>query len=136
MRITHYYSHDSKSAQYMRYDALHGNGDIYDAYVRPSIAKINSFKAIRNDYLHNDAIILGIPCKTVIVPKSLKKLNNVAYLRYITGTLNVCGASSHFYTTCALFEDVEINKRYIVKETHCNTYMCELWGALCILEKD
>ena len=126
MRITHYYGNNSQAAHSMRYDALHGHGDIYGAYTRPSIAKINSFKAIRNDYLFNDTSVLGIPCKTVMVPKSLNKLNNVAYMRYIAGTLNVCGASSHFYTTCALFEDVETNKRYIVKETHCNTYMCEL----------
>lgn len=129
MKVIHFYGNNSQVAQSMRYDLMHGAPSLYDKYVTPSRAKQNSFDAIRNDYNHNDALILGIPCKTVIVPCALKKLNNVAYLRYINGTLVIASASCHFYTTCAIFEDVETNKRYIIKETHCNTYMCELYES-------
>lgn len=126
MRITHFYGNNSQTAQAMHHELLHGVDDITCAYITPSNAKITSFAHIRADYNFNDTCVLGIPCKTVLVPKNMKKLNNIAYMRYILGTLVVGNASSHFYTTCALFVDVETNKRYIVKETHCNTYMCEL----------
>ena len=129
MKVSHFYGNNSQAAKNMRHDLMHGAPSLYDKYVTPSHAKQNSFNAIRNDYIHNDVSILGIPCKTVIVPRTLKKLNNIAYLRYINGTLVVASASSHFYTTCAIFEDVETNKRYIIKETHCNTYMCTLYES-------
>ena len=126
MKVTHFYGNNSQAAATMHYDLLHGAPSLYDKYERPSRAKIESFDKIRKDYMMDNTIVLGIPCKVVYVPKSLNKLNNVACMRYIYGTLVVASASSHFYTTCAIFEDVETNKRYIVKETHCNTYMCEL----------
>lgn len=129
MIITHFYKETSKQVQYMNYDVTHVKGDIFDAYNNPSQSKIYAFNSIRDDYTHNDTSVMGIPCKTVIVPASLKKLNNKMYLRYIAGTLNVVGASSHFFSTIAVFEDVETEKRYLVKETHCNTYMCELLGG-------
>lgn len=126
MRITHYYGNNSRAYDCMHYDLLHGAPSLYDKYNAPSYAKRCSFDNIRNSYLHNETQVLGIPCKEIIVPASMKKLNNKMYARYITGTLVIASASCHFYTTCAIFEDVETNKRYIVKETHCNTYMCEL----------
>ena len=126
MRITHYYKSTSHAAQNMHYDLNNQLGDIYEAYASPSINKVRAFNAIRIDYTHNDCMLLGIECKTVIVPKSLNKLNNKAYMRYIHGSLNVSAASSHFFSTCALFEDVETGQIYIIKETHANTYMCEL----------
>ena len=126
MRITHYFNESSKNAQYMHYDIDHAKGDIYDAYKMPSKTKINAFESIRNEYTYNDTMVLGVPCKTIISPKRLNKLNNKMYLRYIYGTLNIAGASSHFFSTVAIFEDVETNERYIIKETHANTYMCKL----------
>ena len=126
MKVTHFYGNNSQAARGMQYDAVNSKPSLYDKYVTPSYAKIESFERIRKSYLMNDTTILGIPCKTLLVPKSLHKLNNVMYARYINGTLGVASASSHFYITTALFEDVETNKRYIIKETHCNTYMCEM----------
>lgn len=126
MRITQFFKATSKNAQYMHFDLEHPKGGIYEAYKNASKAKICAFESIRNEYTYNDTIILGVPCKTLIAPKSLNKLNGKMYLRYINGTLNVCGASSHFFSTVAIFEDVETEKRYIIKETHANTYMCEL----------
>lgn len=126
MIITHYFNDTSKNAQYMRYDIEHSKGDILEAYNRPSKTKINAFESIRNEYCYNDTMILGIPCKTIKAPHKLGKLNDIMHIRYIKGSLNVAGASSHFFSTVALFEDVETNDRYIVKETHANTYMCKL----------
>lgn len=126
MRITHFYSNNSQTKASMQYDLIHGVADIYDAYIRPSDNKVRSFNDIRTNYNHNEVQCLGVPCKELIVPSSMKKLNNKMYARYINGTLVIATASCHFYTTCAIFEDVETNKRYIIKETHCNTYMCEL----------
>ena len=126
MRITHFYKSGSKAAQYMQRDLSLRMGDIHDAYNNPSINKVRAFNSIRNEYNYNDTIVLGVPCKTLLVPKFLGKLNNKMYVRYINGTYNVCAASCHFFSTVALFEDVETEKRYIIKETHANTYMCEL----------
>lgn len=126
MRITHFYKPTSKAAYYMHRDADNAIGTIYDAYMSPSRNKVLAYNDIRNNYTHNDTTVLGVPCKTVIVPPSLNKLHNTMYMRYINGTYNVCAASSHFFSTVAIFEDVETDKRYLVKETHVNTYMCEL----------
>ena len=126
MRITQFFSSTSKNAHYMHYDYDHAYGEIIDRYVRPSKNKIISFENIRHEYCYNDTIILGVPCKTIIAPRSLKKLSGKMYIRYIKGTLKVAGAGSQFYSTTALFEDVETGIRYIVKETYANTYMCEL----------
>ena len=126
MRITHFYGNNSMAALDMKRGIIHGYGDIYDAYVKPSSNKVRSFNDIRTNYNHNDTICLGIPCKELVVPQKLNKLNNKMYAIYINGTLTVTSVSSHFYSTCAIFEDVETNKRYIIKETYCNTYMCLL----------
>lgn len=126
MRITHFFGATSKNAQHMRYDVEHPKGSIYVAYKQASHAKISAFEGIRHEYMYNDTIVLGVPCKTIIAPRNMHKLSDKMYIRYINGTLNVCGASSHFFSTVAIFEDVETGKRYIVKETHANTYMCEL----------
>ena len=126
MRITQFFSSKSRMADSMKYDIIHGYGGIYDAYISPSLNKVRSFNNIRTSYCHNEVECLGIPCKELIVPNKLNKLNNKMYAHYINGTLNVTSKSSHFYSTCAIFEDVETNKRYIIKETYCNTYMCEL----------
>ena len=126
MKVTHFYGNNSQAAANMHYDLLHGSPSLYDKYGSPSYAKRCSFDNICNMYNHNEVQVLGIPCKEIIVPSTMKKLNNKMYARYINGTLLVASASCHFYTTCAIFEDVETNKRYIVKETYCNTYMCEL----------
>lgn len=126
MRVTHFYGNNSRARKCMQYELLHGYDDITSAYINPSNRKITSFAHIRTDYNFNDCLVLGIPCKTIIVPPSMHKLNNTMYARYIIGTLVVGNASSHFYTTCAIFEDVETNERYIIKETHANTYMCKL----------
>lgn len=129
MKVTHYYGCNSQAAATMRYDLMHGAPSLYDKYVTPSCAKVCSFNAIRANYNHNETQMLGIPCKEVVVPSSMKKLNNKMYARYISGTLVVASATCHVYTTCAIFEDVETNKRYIIKETHCNTYMCDLYES-------
>ena len=126
MRITHYFNETSKNAKSMRYDVEHGKGTIYDAYSKPSLNKVRAYHDILNEYNYNDTMMLGIPCKSILVPHKLGKLCDTMYIRYIKGTYNVTGASSHFFTTVAIFEDVETNERYIIKETHCNTYMCKL----------
>lgn len=126
MRITHFYKAGSKAAHYMNRDLTLAMGDIYDAYNAPSINKVRAFNDIRNEYCFNETKILGIPCKTLLVPAFVGKLNNTMFVRYISGTYNVCSASSHFFSTVALFEDIETEKRYIIKETYANTYMCAL----------
>ena len=126
MVITKFWKQGTKNADYMKREAIYNScSDIYDKYERPSYNKVRAFNALKNEYMFNDTIILGIPCKTVKVPYNMNKLNNIMYLRYL-GDIGVINASCHFFTTCATFEDVETNKKYIVKETHCNTYMCEL----------
>ena len=124
MRITHFYKAGSKAAHDM--NLCLALGDIYDAYNSPSINKVRAFNSIRDEYCYNDTNVLGIPCKTLLVPAFLGKLNNTMYVRYIAGTFNVCAASSNFFSTIALFEDIETNKRYLIKETYANTYMCEV----------
>lgn len=126
MRITQFFNDNSKNAEYMRWYITHTKGDIYEAYNRPSKAKICAFESIRNEYTYNDTVVRGIPCKTIIPPRSLHKLSDEMFIRYISGTLNIAGASSHFFSTVAVFEDVETEERYIIKETYGNTYMCRL----------
>ena len=117
MRITHIYKETSKAAAYMRHDAITSTGrDIYDAYSNPSRAKVSSFDSIKYDYLHNDTERNGIPCKTVLTPDGIK------YLTY-RHDISVVGASSHFYSTIATFNDADKDGGvWVVKETHCNTY--------------
>ena len=117
MRITHIYKETSKQAQYMRHYAItHSHRDIYDAYNNPSRAKVVSFDNIKYDYMYNDTEKEGIPCKTVFTPQG------TLYLTY-RGDISVVGASSHFYSTIATFNDVYRNDGvWIIKETHCNTY--------------
>ena len=97
----------------MRYDFEHYNitRSIHNAYSNPSIAKINAYNAIEKDYMKGRHFI-------TVKGKQLE-----LQYRY---DLRVTGASSHFFSTIASFTDVNTGKIYLVKETHCNTYMCEL----------
>lgn len=117
MRITHIFKETSKQAQYMKHDAIYASHrDIYDAYTSPSYAKVKSFENIKNEYMHNDTEKNGIPCKEVWTP------HGFLYLSY-RGDISVTGASSHFYSTIATFDDVTRSGGvWAIKETHCNTY--------------
>ena len=126
MVVNRFFKNETKNADYMKWEAHHNCGDtIYDKYVHPSLNKIRAYNALKNEYSFNDTSILGIQCKTVKVPHNMHKLNDTMYLKY-RDDIGVISASCHFFTTCATFEDVESGKIYIVKETHNNTYMCEL----------
>ena len=126
MVVTKYWKKGTQNAVYMTREALlNKQCDIYDKYEKPSYNKVRAFNALKNEYMFNDTSILGIPCKTVKVPRNMNKLNDTMYLKY-RGDIGVINASCHFFTTCASFEDVETGRIYIIKETHCNTYICEL----------
>ena len=126
MVVTRYWKKGTKNSDYMIHEALYNNSaDIYDKYEKPSYNKVRAFNALKNEYMFNDTTILGTPCKTVKVPYDMKKLNNVMYLKY-RGDIGVINASCHFFTTCATFEDMETNKIYVIKETHCNTFITPL----------
>lgn len=71
-------------------------GDIFEAYNRPSPAKIRSYKDIEN-----------------------RALNTAGY----NYDLKVVACSSHFYST--IYSYIENGKKYIVKDTYANTYVIE-----------
>ena len=126
MIVNKFWNDGTKNRDYMVREAImNSHQDIYDVYKKPSYNKVRAFNALKNEYMFNDTSILGIPCKTVKVPYNMHKLNNTMYLKY-RGDIGVIRASCHFFTTCASFEDVETGDMYIIKETHCNTYMCKL----------
>ena len=114
MKITHFFSNNSKNANDMRYDFEHYvvTRSIYSAYNNnPSQSKVSAYNAIQDDYKkgrHN----------VTVKGKQLE-----LQYRY---DLRVTAASSHFFSTIASFIDINTGKIYLVKETHCNTYMCEL----------
>lgn len=115
MRITHVFKETSNSANSMRWDYEHYNRsrDIYDAYVKPSCAKVNSWLSIKLDYECNDGL------HAIQVGRQFKSLQ-------YNNDVRVTGSSSHFFSTIASFTDTETNETWLVKETHANTYACKL----------
>lgn len=113
MRITQFFGTKSRNAQYMRYDYEHGHGTVYSRYDRPSQAKIRSWDDIVEGYRANKGI------HTVVI-------KGVEHTLQYNDDVCVAGASSHFYSTIASFEDLDTGVVYLIKETHVNTYMCEL----------
>ena len=115
MRITHVFEETSKAASQIvrefNYYPIHR--DIYDAYDKPSRFKIASYHAIVNDYETNNGL------HAVQVGRVFKSLQ-------YNNDIRVTGASSHFYSTVASFTDTETGEIWVIKETHCNTYMCKL----------
>ena len=115
MRITHVFKETIKAATEMKreFNYYPAHRDIYDAYEKPSCAKVNSWLSIKLDYEANDglhAIQVGR------VFKSLQYNNDI----------RVTGSSSHFYSTIASFNDTETGETWLIKETHANTYACKL----------
>ena len=113
MHITQFFGTDSKSAHYMRYDLQHAHGTIFSRYERPSQAKIRSYMNISNEYQSNAG------CHEVII-------KGVKHILHYNDDLKIANAGCQFYSTVATFTDYDDNKTYIIKETHANTYMCEL----------
>ena len=113
MRITQFFGAMSKNAQYMRWDYEHAHGTVYSRYERPSQAKMRSWNNIVDGYRANDGIH----------HISIKGVEHTLHYRY---DVRAAGVSSHFYSTIASFEDIDTGIVYLVKETYCNTYMCEL----------
>lgn len=115
MRITKMFGNKSKNAEYMRYEYnhYHVGRTIDNAYVNASDAKRRAYFDIKYDYQTNNGL------HAVQVGRHFKSLQYNYDLR-------VCGASSHFFSTIASFTDTETGVVYLVKETHCNTYICEL----------
>lgn len=115
MRITHVFKETSKNADYMRYDFNHykSGRTIYDAYNNPSGAKVNAYFAIINDYETNNGL------HAIQVGRNFKSLQ-------YNNDIRVCGASSHFFSTIASFTDTTTGEIYLIKETHANTYVCNL----------
>ena len=113
MRITQFFGATSNNAKYMRYDFDHAHGTVYSRYERPSQAKIRSWDDIVDGYRANNGV------HTVTI-------KGVAHTLQYNDDVRVAGASSHFYSTIASFEDLDTHVIYLIKETHANTYMCEL----------
>lgn len=115
MRITHVFKETSKNADYMRYDFEHfaSGRTLYDAYVTPSHAKIDSFKAIKRDYQSNEGVHVVI-------------INGVSTVLQYNDDIRVTGATSHFYSTIASFYEPKTGETWLIKETHANTYACKL----------
>ena len=133
MRITHVFKETSNSANAMRWDYEHYNRsrDIYDAYVKPSCAKVNSWLSIKLAYEKPsyakisawDAIVYDYKANdglhAIQVGRQFKSLQ-------YNNDVRVTGSSSHFFSTIASFTDTETNEIWLVKETHVNTYACKL----------
>ncbi len=113
MRITQFFGNNSRNANNMRYDFEHYDvtRSIYSAYNSPSQSKVLAYNAIQDDYKKGRHIV------------TVKGKQFELQYRY---DLRVTGASSHFFSTIASFTDVNTGVIYLVKETHANTYMCEL----------
>ena len=121
MVVTHLFKTSSKVGQsIIRETITHAHIDVYDLYERPSRNKVNAFNALKNEYMFNDTVVLGIPSKTVRFPN-----NVIKYLTY-NGDISCVAGSSHFFTTVATFKDVETNELYAIKETHANTYAVKI----------
>ena len=113
MRITQFFGTNSRNANNMRYDFEHYavTRSIYSAYNNPSHSKVSAYYAIQDDYKKGRHIV------------TVKGKQMELQYRY---DLRVTGASSHFFSTIASFTDVNTGVIYLIKETHANTYMCEL----------
>jgi hypothetical protein len=90
---------NTKAANHMVYDLMHNTSrrTIWDAYTRPSDAKVNSYEAIR-----------------------ARALNTPGYNR----DLHIAGAGSHNYST--VYSYTIDGKTYVVKDTKSNTYITEV----------
>jgi len=90
---------NTKKANWIIYDLTHNTArrSIFDAYVSPSAAKINSFEAIR-----------------------ARALSTPGY----NHDLHISGAGSHNYSTVYSYTEGGIT--YVVKDTKCNTFVTEL----------
>lgn len=122
MRITHVFKSSSNNAKSMIYDYNHAHGDIFSRYNRPSNNKIRAWSDILVDYTFNDCQYIDInnreiKCKTVLIQG---KKHHIKY----NGDIAIVGASSHFFSTIASFDDIETGQTWLIKETHCNTYAC------------
>ena len=113
MRITHFFRIGSKNAMYMRSDYDHAHGTIYTRYVRPSEAKIRAWENIKSAYILDNGV-------------HQIYFNGALHTLQYNYDLRVAGTSSNFFSTIASFEDIDTGKTYLIKETHANTYMCEL----------
>ena len=113
MKITQFFGKNSRNAQYMRYDYEHAHGSIFDRYNSPSTAKVNTYFEIIDIYESNNGV-QGIFIK-----------GKPDYFEY-QHDIKIAGASSHFYSTIASFKRLSDGKLFLIKETHANTYMCEL----------
>ena len=109
----------TKAHKYLMYDWKHAHGGIYDRYVKPSQYKVSSFEDIIRLY---NCYYDELNYLAYFEPKT-KKMYTLVYEK---GTIKIAGASSHFYSTVALFRDLQSGKHFIVKETHVNTYIGEL----------
>ena len=90
---------NTKAAAHIIYDLFHNTGrrSIYDAYTRPSSAKVRSFEAIK-----------------------ARALQTEGYNK----DLHISGAGSHNYSTVYSF--TIDGKTYAVKDTKSNTYITEV----------
>lgn len=95
--MTHYtdLNPGTKKAAYLIWDEAHANrGDIWEAYAKPSAAKVNSYRAIEQ-----------------------RAIETPGY----NHDLRVVGASCHSYSTVYTYTDKN-GLTYIVKDTKANTY--------------
>lgn len=113
IRVTQLFGNNSKNAQYMHYDYEHAHGTIWSRYERPSQNKVDAWNDIVSLYNSN----IGVHSV---------KIKGVEHTLQYNYDVKMVGASSHFFSTIASFEDLDDGKTYLIKETHCNTYMCEL----------
>ena len=116
MRITHIFKVTSNQAMNMRRELNYYpiERDIYSAYNNPSGAKVCAYYSILNTY-EDDNRIHDFYLHNKFIGR----------FRY-NGNLRVTGCSSHFFSTIATFINLDTNQIVLVKETHCNTYMCAL----------
>lgn len=113
IRVTQFFKATSNTAQGMHYDLDHAHGTIYSRYGRPSQQKIRAWENIIQEYCSNGGL-----CEVML----RGQLHHWEY----NHDCAIVGASSHFFSTCATFTDLDTNIKYIVKETHANTYACQL----------
>ena len=97
----------------MRSDYDHAHGTIYTRYARPSEAKIRAWHDIESAYNFDNGVHQIF-------------FNGALHTMQYQYDLRIVGVSSNFFSTIASFEDIDTGKMYLIKETHCNTYMCEL----------
>lgn len=113
VKITQFYKVTSQAAQSMHYDYNYRRGTVYSRYERPSQAKIQAWNDIIDEYNRNGGYI------------EVMFRGQLHHWEY-NHDCAVVGASSHFFSTIASFTDVDTGIKYLVKETHANTYACQL----------